>query len=88
MAGDMKKYIVFGLIIVIGMIMMTIGYYVFPSLLQGADEARTATNVSEYIALEPIIEVGPTLVLMGFTFAGTGMMFLGGWGVYKAARRK
>lgn len=87
MGGDMKKYIVFGLVIVIGMIMMTIGYYVFPSLLEGADTARTATNVSEFIALEPIIEVGPTLVLMGFTFAGTGMMFLGGMGIYKTGRR-
>jgi hypothetical protein len=88
MGGDWKKYLGFGLMIVVGMIMMIIGYNVFPSLIEGADTARTATNVSEYIALEPIIEVGPTLVLMGFTFAGTGMMFLGGWGAYRAYKKK
>ena len=86
MEGNWKHYLGFGMAIVIGMIMMTIGYYVFPSMLEGADTVRAAGNITEYIALEPMTEVGPTLALMGFTFAGVGTMFVGGWGIAKTAR--
>lgn len=86
--GTVRPYVTAGLIFVIGMVMMTIGYYVFPSLLEGADSARTATNVSYYIALSPMIRIGPTLVLMGFTFGGLGTMFLSGAVAVRAYRKK
>lgn len=37
-----------------------------PTMLEGFESMRTATNVSEYTGLGSVVEFGPTIILLGF----------------------
>lgn len=63
--------------IILGLVLVAVGFVIFPIVLTGAEESRLATNVSEYTGLSSMIEVGPTLVFVGFLFGGVVAMFFG-----------
>jgi hypothetical protein len=86
MRGAIMPYVMWGILIVIGLLMITIGYYVFPSMITGAEALRNTGNLSEYIAMEPMVGIGPPLFLLGFTISGLGLMLGGAFGLYKTAK--
>lgn len=61
----------------IGMIFMGIGAFFIPVMIEGFEEARTAANVSQYTGLSSIIEIGPTIIVLGFIVAGGVVGFMG-----------
>lgn len=48
-----------------------------PDMLAGFETMRTADNVSQYTALDTVIEFGPTMILLGFIVAVGVAGFLG-----------
>lgn len=61
----------------IGFIVVGISMQFGPTMLEGFEAMRTASNVSEYTALEPVIEFGPTMILLGFIVAVGVVGYLG-----------
>ncbi len=63
MNNSLIKQIIIGAVafIVIG---VAIGFG--PTMLEGFESMRTATNVSQYTGLSSVVEFGPTIVLLGF----------------------
>ena len=78
MSSSARTAMTGGLVTVVSMIVVVICLYVFPSVLDARDEARSHGHLSAYIALEPTIKIVPTLVLLGFIFVGVVGMFFGG----------
>ena len=63
--------------IVIGIVMIAVAFILFPLVLDGADEIRTAANVSQYTGLSSVVAIGPTLVFVALLFGGAIMGILG-----------
>ena len=56
--------------IVMGIVMVAVAFIIFPLILEGADEVRTAGNISEYTGLSSVVSVGPTVVFVAMLFGG------------------
>lgn len=65
------------MVMAIGMIFAGIGITFFPIVLEGAEEARTADNITEYTGTLNLVELYPTVVLLGFIVGGVLASFLG-----------
>ena len=76
------------MIMALGMVMIAVGFIIFPIVLEGAEEVRTATNVGEYTGLSSLVKIGPTLAFVGFLFGGVVTTFFGGKGYFGGGRRK
>lgn len=48
-----------------------------PDMLAGFEEMRTADNVTQYTALETVVEFGPTMILLGFIVSVAIAGFMG-----------
>ena len=56
--------------IVMGIVMVAVAFIIFPLILEGADEVRTAGNITEYTGLSSVVSVGPTVVFVSMLFGG------------------
>ncbi len=71
--------------IIIGIVMIAVAFILFPLVLDGADEIRTATNgtvnatalIDNYTGLSSVVAIGPTLVFVALLFGGAIMGILG-----------
>ena len=63
--------------IILGLVLIAVGFVVFPIVITGAEQVRLATNVSQYTGLTQLIGIAPTLVFVGFLFAGVLVGFFG-----------
>jgi len=70
----------------IGLVLIAVGFIVFPIVIEGAEETRLATNVGEYTGLESLVQIGPTLAFVGFLFGGVVAIFFGARMGLSAAR--
>ena len=61
----------------LGMVFIAVGFILFPVVIEGAEESRTATGVGNYTGLTSIIEVGPTIALVAFLFGGVVAGYFG-----------
>lgn len=61
----------------IGLVLIAVGFIVFPIVIEGAEETRLATNVAEYTGLSSLVQIGPTLAFVGFLFGGVVSIFFG-----------
>lgn len=68
-----------------GIVLVAISFTIFPVVIEGAEESRTATNVTEYTGLQPMVEVGPTVAFAVLILGGA---ILTGYGGYRMARRR
>lgn len=69
--------------IVFGVILIAIAFIMFPVVIEGAEETRLATNISQYTGLSSLVKIGPTLA---FVFLILGGLVSGGFGVYGIVR--
>lgn len=69
-------------LILLGMSFMGVNYYLFPEVLALADRLIYDSAYRDAFGYVAAIQFLPTAVLVLATFAGTGMMFLGGWLIY------
>lgn len=89
----MNKELITGVVVAaVAFLLLGIAMNFGPTMLEGFESMRTAANVSEYTALEDVVESGPSLILLGFiiTVAIGGFMgiALAGYGGYKQVRRR
>lgn len=74
----MRSSMITGIIeMFIALILIAVGFIIFPILLSGADTIRTATNITYYTGLEQIVSIGPTLIFVFFLFGGGVLGFFG-----------
>jgi len=57
------KWVVLGPIMLI--VLAIIFFAVFPLILETQPETANATNITEYTALEPIVDLSPLLIFIG-----------------------
>ena len=67
----------------LGMVMIAVGFIIFPVVIEGADTVRTAGNVTEYTGLSSMVKIGPTLAFVGFLFGGVVTAFFSARGLMK-----
>ena len=72
----------------IGLVLIAVSFIIFPVVIEGAEEVRLATNVSQYTGLSSIVQIGPTLVFVGLLFGGVMATFFGVKGAVQARRRR
>ncbi len=72
--------------VIIGLVLIAVGFIVFPIVIEGAESTRLATNLSQYTGMESLIGIGPTLVFVGFLFGGVLAIFFGGRTVIRGRR--
>ena len=72
----------------VGLVLIAVGFIIFPIVVEGAEETRLATNVSEYTGLSSLVQIGPTLAFVGFLFGGVVSIFFGAWTGYRAVRAR
>lgn len=70
-------------LILLGVSFMGVNYYLFPEVLALADRLIDDSTYRDTFGYVAAIQFLPTAVLVLATFAGTGMMFLGGWKLYQ-----
>ena len=74
----MRSNMITGLVeMFIALILIAVGFIIFPILIDGAEEIRLATNISEYTGLSSIVSIGPTLIFVFFLFGGGVLGFFG-----------
>lgn len=61
----------------IGLVLIAVSFIVFPIVLEGAEETRLATNLSQYTGMSSLVAIGPTLVFVGLLFGGVVAVFFG-----------
>jgi len=61
----------------IALILIAVGFIIFPILLDGAEEIRLSTNITEYTGLSSVVSIGPTLIFVFFLFGGGILGFFG-----------
>ena len=69
--------------IVFGTIAIAVAFIIFPMVMEGAEETRLATNISEYTGMTSMIGIGPTLAFVVLILGG---LFTTGVGAYSIAR--
>lgn len=75
-----------GIVAALGLIMITVGYVVFPVVIEGAEEVRLATNLSQYTGIDSINGIGPMVIYVVWLFLGALTSFMGAKGVYKGIK--
>lgn len=70
----------------IGLVLIAVGFIVFPIVIEGAEQTRLATNVDQYTGLSSLVSIGPTLAFVGFLFGGVVAIFFGGVQGFKAIK--
>lgn len=70
-------------LIPLGMSFMGVNFYLFPEVLALADRLIDDSAYRDAFGYVAAIQFLPRAVLVLATFAGTGMMFLGGWLIYQ-----
>ena len=79
----MNKQVIVGVVIAgVAFIIIGIAMAFGPTMLEGFEDMRTASNVSEYTALSDVIEAGPTLILLGFIISVGIGGFMGSHGCW------
>jgi len=61
----------------IGLVLIAVSFIVFPIVIEGAEETRLATNLSQYTGMSSLVAIGPTLVFVGLLFGGVVTTFFG-----------
>ena len=72
-AALVKQVIIGGIAFIVIGLAMAFG----PSMLEGFESMRTADNVSQYTGLATTIQMGPTLILLGFIIMVGVVGFMG-----------
>jgi len=75
------------IMIALGLVLIAVGFIIFPIVIEGAESTRTATNVSQYTGLGSLVKIGPTLAFVGFLFGGVLTVLFGARGIYQTRRR-
>jgi len=75
------------IMIALGLVLIAVGFIIFPIVIEGAEETRLATNVSQYTGLASLVKIGPTLAFVGFLFGGVIAVFFGARRVVRARRQ-
>ncbi len=70
----------------IGLVLIAVSFIIFPIVIEGAEETRLATNVSQYTGLDSMVKIGPTLVFVGLLFGGVVATFFGGKAMYRSSQ--
>jgi len=85
----MDRNVLNGLVgLMIGLLLISICFLVFPIVVAGSESIRLATNTSSYTGITAINGIGPTIVFVGLMFTGLFSMFLGGRSIYRGKRRR
>ena len=50
----------------IAMLIAAVGAYFINPLISGFDDARTHANISSFTALGTVVQIGPTLIVLGY----------------------
>ena len=61
----------------IAMLIAAVGAYFINPLISGFDDARTHSNISSFTALSTVVQIGPTLIVLGYVVAVGVVGFLG-----------
>ncbi len=70
----------------IGLIMISVGFVVYPIVITGAEQVRLANNVSNYTGLTNINGIAPLVVYVMWLFLGALAVFAGGQQIYKGRK--
>jgi ABC-type spermidine/putrescine transport system permease subunit I len=73
---------------VFGVIAVAIAFIIFPIIIEGAEETRLATNISEYTGMTSLIGIGPTLAFVVLILGGLTSTGMGTYGLVQSARRR
>jgi hypothetical protein len=74
----MRSNMITGLVeMFIALILIAVGFIIFPILIDGAEEIRLSANLSEYTGMASIVSIGPTLIFVFFLFGGGVLGFFG-----------
>lgn len=86
MGDQLRPVITGGVAIVVGLIMVIIGLYMIPELVTTSTSIRGTANFSDYIALDPMAKIVPTIAMIGLTFGGTLIGIMGGKSIYRSQK--
>lgn len=70
--------------VTVGLVLIAVAFIIFPIVIEGAEETRLATNISQYTGLGSIVKIGPTLVFVGLLFGGVMATFFGARALYRS----